>query len=74
MFQVMVQVSGGVTGTRRAFLKDNGTILEFETREEAEAEAQAYRARMNGQTHYFRPASFSAWVVEDGTPINGGAR
>ena len=36
-------VSGGVTGSRQAWLKSDGELVEFGTREEAEAEATRLR-------------------------------
>lgn len=39
-------VSGGVTGRRQAWLKSDGEVVEFGTREEAEAEATRLRSSM----------------------------
>lgn len=53
---VWCRVSGGVTGTREAWLKSLGVRQEFATKEEAEKEASALNERMNGP---YRTASFS---------------
>jgi hypothetical protein len=65
MFNIRVRVSGGVTGTREALLKANGEVMVFESREAAEAEAQAYRRKMNNpkMRSAFSP-DYSATVVE----------
>jgi hypothetical protein len=62
MFHVMCQVSGGVTGTRRSLLKKMGDIVEFETREEAQAEADRLQSTMGKNS----PATFRYWVTEEG--------
>lgn len=46
-FAVWCRVSGGVTGTREAWLKSNGTLVLFDTRAEAEAEASRLNKQMN---------------------------
>jgi len=46
-WRVWCRVSGGVTGTREAWLKNgNGVIEEFDTREEAQAVASRLNATM----------------------------
>ena len=40
---VWCRVSGGVTGDRSAWMKRDGKVLAFETKEEAEQEARAAR-------------------------------
>lgn len=64
MFNILVRVSGGVTGTREALLKADGKPMVFGTREEAEAEAAAYRRKMNNpkMRSAFSP-DYSATVV-----------
>jgi hypothetical protein len=47
-YGVMCRVSGGVTGTREAWLKSNDKRVEFATLAEAEAEAAHLRAQANG--------------------------
>lgn len=64
MFRIRVHVESAVADSRTALLKRDGQVVECATREAAEAEAQAFRDRMRGQTYYFHPASFQAWVVE----------
>ncbi|HMF92654.1 MAG TPA: hypothetical protein VKE96_00090 [Vicinamibacterales bacterium] len=59
-FRVMCRVSGGVTGTREDFLKKNGTIAEFETREAAAAEAARLTTQYNNA---HAVACFEYWVV-----------
>lgn len=54
---VMCRVSGGVTGTREAPLKQNGQTQVFQTWEEATAEA----AKLNRPRPY-ATADFRYWV------------
>lgn len=58
-FLVMCAVSGGITGSRQGPMKSDGRILEFETREAAEAEAAKSRADKSP----YGSARFSYWVV-----------
>ena len=59
MYKTLCQVSGGVTGTRCAFLKDaNGKERWFATKEEAQTEADRLNGEMGG-----RLVSFQYWVV-----------
>ena len=61
MYKIRCQVQGGITGYRTALLKKNGEIAEFETREEAQAEADRLTEKMlNNHT-----ASFSYTVEEE---------
>jgi len=58
---IRVRVSGGPSATREALLKDqSGAPLGFASREEAEAERQAYLRERN-QPH--ATARFEAWIV-----------
>ena len=51
MFGVYCVVSGGVTGTRRAWLKDgDGNIAAFPSLSEADARAQELKQQMAGNT------------------------
>jgi hypothetical protein len=63
-YGVRCRVSGGVTGTREAWLKRDGRVAEFETRAEATAEAAARNAEMNGP---HRTADFRYWAA----PLDG---
>lgn len=67
MWAVGVSVSGGVTGHRVSRVKRDGEVRLFETREEAQAEAD----RLAGEHQYppFSPsgrpnATFDYWVEE----------
>lgn len=46
-YGVWCTVSGGVTGTRSAWLKENGVVQEFSTLEAANVEAQKMQRSMN---------------------------
>ena len=62
-FKVLCKVSGGVTGTRIAYLKDaKGVEKIFATKEAAETEASALNRKMNGNPH--RTATFRYQAVE----------
>jgi len=64
MFQILARVSGGITGTREAILKNNGVEQYFETREAAQIEANRLNKEMN------RPesaASFRYTVIDEET-------
>ena len=61
MFTVGCRVSGGVTGTREAILKSNGTTQYFETRAEAQAKVDELMVKMN---HAYSVADFKYWVIE----------
>jgi len=62
-FRIWSEVSGGVTGSRAAWLKgEDGMPRTFETRKEAEAEAKSLDKRMNRDG---ARASFSYSVRED---------
>ena len=62
MIIVMCRVSGGVTGTRQAPLKQSdGEIRYFNTREEANTEADRLNRTMNNQ---YSKADFSYWAEE----------
>lgn len=63
MFRIRCDVSGGVTGHRAAWLKNkDNTIAEFDTREDAQAEADKYNCERNANP--YRTASFSYTVEE----------
>ena len=49
MFHVHCHVWGGVTGDRQSLLKDNGVVIEFATREEAEERARFLNVSMNNR-------------------------
>lgn len=56
-YRILCRVSGGVTGTREAYLKGKeGREQIFSTRQEAEAEAKRLNERMNNMhsSAYFR--------------------
>ena len=60
---VMCRVSGGVTGTREAPLKQkNGEIRYFDTLEEAQAEAK--RLMQPKDSDRYRTADFRYWAEE----------
>jgi hypothetical protein len=67
MFRIWCEVCGGVTGSRAAWLKHNGKIAEFATREEAEAEAAYYNKTANGNPYFASTASFRYTVRSDST-------
>jgi len=63
MFNIMCRVSGGVTGSREALLKDgNGNVKYFE--DKAIASLEALRLTQETNTIY-STATFSYWVVEE---------
>ena len=62
-FKVLCKVSGGVTGTRVAYLKDaEGREKIFSTKEEGETEASALNQKINGNP--YRTASFRYQAVD----------
>jgi hypothetical protein len=62
MFRIWCEVSGGVTGTREAWLKSAGNIYETRNREEAESEAKRLRDSIGSNP--YRTASFRYSVRE----------
>lgn len=46
-YNILCQVSGGVTGTRSGLLKNNGKIAVFQTHEAAITEAARLSEKMN---------------------------
>ncbi len=44
MFRIFTEISGGVTGTRSAYMKEGGKELRFETRAAAQKYIDACRA------------------------------
>jgi len=59
-FHVKCRVSGGVTGTREALLKNMGQVQVFATHQEAEDEAYRLNRTMNNAHSV---AYFEYWVV-----------
>jgi hypothetical protein len=57
---IFCEVWGGITGRRSAWLKSNGKLAVFSSREEAEAEAKLCNDKTNGNPH--RTASFAYTV------------
>lgn len=53
-FRIWCRVSGGVTGTREAWLKSDGVVKEFATREAAQAEADKLNRPQPYSTASFR--------------------
>jgi len=62
MFGIWCEVSGGVTGYRCAWMKNNGVLGKFATRDEAEKEAHARNEKANGNP--YRTADFRYTVRE----------
>ena len=60
-FRIWCRVSGGVTGTREAWLKSDGGVVEFGDRAAAEAEARRLNEKMN---HPYATADFRYSVVD----------
>ncbi len=48
-YRIMASVSGGVTGSRSAWLKSNGVIREFESLEDAQKVARELQATTKGR-------------------------
>lgn len=61
MFNIMCEVYGGVTGHRTALLKNDGKVVEFATREEADAKARELSRAANNE---HAVAVFRYWSVE----------
>jgi len=59
-FNVMGEVRGGITGPRQALVKKGGTVMVFETFDEAQAHAEYLLNRMN---HGASVALFMYWAV-----------
>ena len=66
-YGVWCRVSGGITGNREAWLKENGERVELNTRAEAEALAKHY----NDQAAH-RPGYSAATFSYRAAPITGG--
>ena len=60
MFGIWCEVWGGVTGSRRSWLKAEGEIQRYDTREQAEAEAARLAQDRNSNPH--RTATFNYTV------------
>lgn len=61
-YAIWCRVSGGVTGTREAWMKSNGRLVLFDTLAEAEADAAHHREQMNASP--FRSAYFQYTAME----------
>lgn len=59
-FIVACRVSGGITGTRQSVCKNDKGVIEFDTREAAQAYADENMKRTQGSPH--RTANFQYWV------------
>ena len=59
-YGIWCRVSGGVTGSRQAWLKDNGKVVQFDTLELAQAEASRLMANVSSRSG----ASFSYTAKE----------
>lgn len=64
VYRICCRVTGGITGTRSAWLKDDGEIVEFATRDAAQQEADRLTARMN----HARARAHFTYTVEPFTP------
>lgn len=70
MYIIRARVTGGVTGTRTAPVKDSdGAVKRFDTFEEASVEASNLMRKANHNP--FRTADFAYWPEEetDATPF-----
>lgn len=56
MYKILCEVSGGVMGYRRAYLKDRGVEMMFNTRAQAQKYADKHNERANENPH--RTADF----------------
>jgi hypothetical protein len=63
-FLIRCTVSGGITGSRSAYLKVNGEVAAFATREAAEAEAARCRTLVRNNTSGAR----FTYAVEESRP------
>jgi hypothetical protein len=63
MFGIWCEVWGGVTGNRAAWMKADGEIVRYETRDEAETEASVQNERTNRHRRE-RSANFRYTVRE----------
>jgi len=62
MYKIMCRVSGGVTGTREAVLKDkNGNEMIFDTERKAKNKAKRMTETMNKDSNM---ATFKYWVID----------
>lgn len=62
-FKILAQVSGGMTGMRQGFVKRDGEIQTWESRDAAQAEADRLNREMNRPPR--NGATFRYTVVED---------
>lgn len=62
-YLILCRVWGGITGSREAYLKRNGELAIFASREEAQAEAARLNSKMNGP---YAVASFHYSIEEQG--------
>lgn len=58
---VMCQVSGGVTGFRQGPLKQGGVVRQYNTFEEADAEARHMMSTIGSNPH--RTADYKYWAM-----------
>lgn len=66
-FQIWCRVSGGVTGTREAWLKSDDKIQQFDSEAEAQAEADRLLRTTNGNPHRTANFSYSVRQARGGT-------
>lgn len=50
-YKILCRVSGGITGTREAYLKEHGREIAYSNRAAAQLHANGLNARMNGAAH-----------------------
>ena len=62
VYGIMCNVSGGVTGTRSAWLKSNGQVVTFITLDDANARARELEHKLNSNP--YRTADFSYRAME----------
>jgi hypothetical protein len=62
-YLVMCRVSGGITGTREAPLKEGGYVKYFNTLDDAKSEADVLN-EMRAQGDMYRSARFKYWAEE----------
>jgi hypothetical protein len=62
VWKVRCRVSGGVTGTREAFLRIDGNVWESQDEHRAVAQAKELTEKMNSNPH--GTATFEYWPVE----------
>jgi len=60
MFRIKCRVSGGVTGTRESYMKENGVVMYFDDKAEAQVIADHNNQERNGP---YATATFRYTVV-----------